>query len=125
MKQRHIRHDDKLHDDEQLVVRGGLLLASVVRADAQRMFAIYSTFGISVFALHDSSVDELAQEPPLVRFPQLTLVTAGSLRSAGLLLEPTGRNPRHHTVTFLDLEAGIVALLDCEHYVWDNPYHDP
>jgi hypothetical protein len=54
-------------------------------------------------------VDELAQQPPLIRFRLLTLVRAGVLRAAGFRLEPTGRNPRHFTVAFDDLEAGVAA----------------
>jgi hypothetical protein len=49
-------------------------------------------------------VDELAQQPPLVRFELLTLVETGELRAAGFRLEPTGRNPRHFTVAFDDLD---------------------
>lgn len=49
---------------------------------------------------------------------------AGVLRDAGFRLEPTGRNPRHFTVAFNDLDAGIEALLACEHRIWNNPYHD-
>jgi hypothetical protein len=69
-------------------------LSSVLREDAQRNHAIYGVYGISVFALHDATVDELAQQPPLVRFEMLTLVTVGTLVGAGLELEATGRNSR-------------------------------
>ncbi len=30
----------------------------------------------------------------------------------------------HFTVAFDDLEAGIAALLACEHRSWTNPYHE-
>ena len=42
--------------------------------------------------------DELAQQAPLVRFAELTVVTVGALRDVGVTLEPTGRNARHFTV---------------------------
>jgi hypothetical protein len=67
----------------------------------------------------------MAQESPLVRFPRLTLMTVGTIRAAGLRLEPTGRNPRHYDICFDALEAGIDRLLICEHTTWPNPYHDP
>lgn len=63
---------------------------------------VYGTYGISVFAARDLTVDELAQQAPLIRFEQLTLMTAGALRVAGLRLEPTGRNPRRFDVAFDD-----------------------
>lgn len=74
-----------------------------MRADAARYYAIYGEYGISVFAARDATVDELAQQAPLVRFEILTLVRVGALLAAGFRLEPTGRNPRHFTVTFDDL----------------------
>ena len=124
MKQRHLRAGDDLDDAESVVVRGGRLDRQILKADALRNHAIYGTFGISVFAVRDGSLDELAQTSPLVRFDRLTLTTAGVLRAAGLRLEPTGRNRRHFDVTFDDLEDGIDRLCNCEHRVVVNPYHE-
>lgn len=73
-KQRHVRAGDTLDDDDLVVVRGGQLDAEVLRADARRYFAVYAEFGISVFAARGITVDELAQQPPPVRFEVLTLV---------------------------------------------------
>ena len=123
-KQRHLRPGDRLEDDATIVIRGGLLDPDGLRADAQRHHAVYGSYGISVFAARDAAIDELAQQVPLVRFEVLTLVRVGVLRAAGFGLEPTGRNPRHFTVVFDDLEAGIAALLACEHRSWTNPYHE-
>lgn len=75
-------------------------------------------------AVRDATVDELAQQIPLVRFETLTLVRVGALRSAGFRLDPTGRNPRHFTVVFDELELGVEALVSCEHLSWINPYND-
>lgn len=124
MKQRFIRHDDELADDDTIVVRGGKLEPKGLRDDASRHHEIYGSYGISVFAVRDITFDELAQQPPLVRFEHLTLMTAGVLRGAGLRLEPTGRNPRHFTVAFDDLEEGVSRLRTCEHQVRVNPYHE-
>lgn len=123
-KQRHVRESDRLDDDETVVVRGGRLDPDVLRADAQQYHAIYGDYGLSVFAVRDISVDELAQQVPLVRFEVLTLIRVGVLRAAGLRLDPTGRNQRHFTVVFDDLDRGVEALVSCEHQSWSNPYHE-
>ena len=123
-KQRHLRQGDRLEDDDIVVVRGGDLDPAALRADAERYHSIYGDFGLSVFAAREVAVDELAQQAPLVRFEVLTLVRVGVLRTAGFRLEPTGRNPRHFTVAFDDLEAGIAELRRCEHRSWVNPYHE-
>lgn len=123
-KQRHLRPGDRLDHDDIVVVRGGDLDPAGLRTDGERYHSIYGDYGLSVFAARDVAVDELAQQAPLVRFEVLTLVRVGVLRAAGFRLEPTGRNPRHFTVAFDDLEAGIDALRRCEHRRWVNPYHE-
>jgi hypothetical protein len=123
VKQRHLRADDDLTDDI-VVVRGGALEAEVLRVDATRYFSIYGTYGISVFAAREITVDELAQEPPLVRFEVLSLLRVGNLRAAQLRLVPTGRNRRHFTVAWDNLEDGVTQLVGCEHEARENPYHD-
>lgn len=123
-KKRHVREGDRLDDDATVVIRGGALDGAALRADARRYHGIYGEYGISVFAVRDATVDELAQQVPLVRFETLTLVRVGALRSAGFRLDPTGRNPRHFTVVFDELELGVEALVSCEHLSWINPYND-
>ncbi len=95
----------------------------MLRADAERYHGVYGSYGISVFAVRDATLEELAQEAPLVRFGQLTLVKVADLLGAGLRLEPTGRNPGHYTVAFDDLDRGVARLVGCEHQVVPNPYH--
>lgn len=124
MKQRHLRLGDSLDDDDVVVVRGGELEVEILRSDARRYHDVYGVFGISVFAARGVAVDELAQQPPLVRFEVLTLVRVGVLRATGLRLEPTGRNPRHFTLAFDDLDSGVRRLAGCEHQLWSNPYHE-
>ena len=124
VKQRHLRTGDSLADDDVVVVRGGQLDAEVLRADAQRYHAIYAEFGISVFEARGITIDEIAQLPPLVRFQVLTLVRVGVLRAAGFRLEPTGRNPRHFTVAFDELDEGVTRLTTLEHQAWVNHYHE-
>jgi len=76
------------------------------------------------FAVRGLSLDEMAQQVPLVRFQRITLLTARDLTACGLYLEPTGRNPRHYTVRFDDLDEGVKALTSCDHQVMTNPYYD-
>jgi hypothetical protein len=123
-KNRRLRHGDQRIGDDVTVVRGGDLDPAVLRSDAERYRTIYGTYGLSVFTGHDVSVDELAQQSPLVRFRLLTLIRAGVLRAHGFRLEPTGRNPRHYTVAFDDLDAGVASLRSCEHETTINPYHE-
>jgi hypothetical protein len=93
VKQRFVRVGDELADEVTIVVRGGVLDPGLLRRDALRNYAIYATYGISMLAARDLTVDELAQQVPLVRFERLTLMAVGTLRAAGLRLEATGRNP--------------------------------
>ncbi len=124
VKQRHIRAEEELTDDDVVVVRGGAIDSEGLRDDAVRYFSIYGTYGISVFAARNITVDELAQLPPLVRFEVLSLVRVGGLRSAGFRLEPTGRNPQHFTVAWGDLNGGVQRLLACQHEIRQNPYYE-
>ena len=124
MKLRRLREGDVLEDGDVVLVRGGDLDPDILRADAMRYHSIYGTYGISVFALRDVTVDELAQQVPLVRFDRLTLLTVGDVLAAGMRLEPTGRNPCHYTVGFDDLDDGVRRLVGCPHQVVPNAYHD-
>lgn len=105
-------------------MRGGELDPAVLQQDARRNHEIYGVYGISVFAVRGMTLDEMAQQAPLVRFGRLTLVKAGVIRAAGLRLEPTGRNPRHFDITFDQLDEGVDRLCRCEHEVVVNPYHE-
>lgn len=95
-----------------------------LRADASRYHSIYGVYGVSVFAARDVSVDEPAQQPPLIRFDTLVLTTVGELRRVDLQLEATGRNPRHFTIVFDDLDGGVERLRRCGHQLWPNPYYE-
>jgi hypothetical protein len=123
VKLRRLRDGDVL-DDGDTLVRGGGLVPEVLRADAKRYHGVYGSFGISVFALRDATLEELAQQAPLARFDRLTLVKVAEVLGARLRLEPTGRNPRHYTIAFDDLGLGVAWLVDCEHQVVPNPYYD-
>lgn len=124
MKLRRLRDDDVLENGDIGLVRGGDLDPDILRVDAVRYYSIYGVYGISVFAVRDVTVDELAQQVPLVRFDRLSLLKVGDVLAAGMRLEPTGRNPRHYTMSFDDLEDGVQRLVGCPRRVMPNTYHD-
>jgi hypothetical protein len=124
MKQRFIRPNDPLRDDE-IVVRGGPLDGEEVIEDALTVFDIYGVYALSVFALRETTLDELAQQPPLIRYPELTLVRAGVIRAAGLRLVPSGRGRQHFSIEFDELTDGLERLRTCERRSEANPYHGP
>ena len=124
VKSRFLREGDQLDDADVVVVRGGELDVDILRADALRYHHIYGTYGVSVFAVRGLTLDEMAQRAPLVRFGRLTLMRVGVIRAARLRLEPTGRNPRHYTLAFDDLDDGVARLVGCEHQVVSNPYNE-
>jgi hypothetical protein len=124
MKLRRLREGDVLDNGEVVLVRGGELDLAVLRTDALRYHAVYGSYGISVFAVRGVTLDEIAQQVPLVRFHSLTLIRARNVFIPELRLEPTGRNPLHFTIGFDDLDEGVRLLAHCEHRVMPNPYHD-
>lgn len=124
MKLRRLREGDVLDDGDVMLVRGGELDPGLLRADALRYHSVYGSYGISVFAIRGLTLEEMAQQVPLVRFERLTLIKVKDVRGAGLRLEPTGRNPHHYTVGFDDLDRGVTQLADCDHQIVPNLYHD-
>lgn len=124
MKLRRLRDGDVLYDGDVVVVRGGDLDPDVLSEDAVRYHSVYGVYGISVFAVRGATLDELAQQVPLVRFARLTLLRVQDLIAAGMRLEPTGRDPRHYTVGFESLEGGVRRLVACPHRVVPNAYYD-
>ena len=124
MKQRYLRPGDELSDDTVVVVRGGELQRELLAEDAMRAHSVYGVYAISVFAADGVTVDELVQTSPLVRFEVLTLMTVGSIRSAGLVLVASGRNPLHHSIDLTDLDDALDRLIDCDHRTVINPYHE-
>jgi hypothetical protein len=80
MKLRRLREGDLLHDRITLV-RGGDLHPDVLRVDAMRYRDVYGSYGISVLAARGTTLDELAQQVPLVRFATLTLIVVAAVRT--------------------------------------------
>jgi hypothetical protein len=123
VKLRRLRDSDVLDDENIVLVRGGELDPDLLTEDALRYHSIYGVYGISIFAVRDGTLEELAQQVPLVRFERLTLLTVGDVIAAGIRLEPTGRNPRHYTASFDNLDDGVRRLASCPHQVMPNPYY--
>jgi hypothetical protein len=121
VKERHIRVGDGLVDADTVIVRGGLPGPRGLRAEAQNHYGVYGSFSVSVFAVGDAPLEEFAQSLPLGCFEHLTLWTAGDIRTAGLALEPVGRDPRHYLVNLSPGGIGVRALWGCEHRTWTNP----
>lgn len=121
VKERHIRVADGLIDAEAIIVRGGRPGPRGLRTEAQNHYVTYGSFSVSVFTASEVPLEEVAQSLPLACFEHLTLWTAGDLRSAGLALEPAGRDPRHYLVNLGAGAAGVGAFWGCEHRTWTNP----
>jgi hypothetical protein len=124
VKLRKLRDGDVLENGDMVLVRGGNLDPDVLRADAARYHSVYGVYGISVFAVRGATLDELAQQAPLVRFDRLALLLVRDVLASGMRLEPTGRNPRHYTVGFDHLDDGVRRLAGCPHQVVPNAYYD-
>lgn len=84
MKLRRLRDGDVLENGDIVLVRGGALDPDILCVDAARYFGIYGVYGISVFAARDVTIDELAQQVPLVRFDQLSLLKVKDVLAAGI-----------------------------------------
>jgi hypothetical protein len=98
VKLRRLRDGGDLPDGDVVLVRGGVLDPAILRADALRYHDVYGGYGISVFAVLGATLEEMSQ--------------------------PTGRNPRHYTVSFEDLEKGLTQLVGCARQVVPNAYFD-
>jgi hypothetical protein len=83
MKLRPLRDGDVLEDGDVVLVRGGDLDPDILCEDAVRYHSIYGVYGISVFAVRDATIDELAQQAPLVRFDRLSLLTVRDVSCRG------------------------------------------
>lgn len=115
---------EALPDDSLLVVRGGLLDPTSLRADAQAAMLRFGGYGISAFAAKDEAALDALASQRLGQFEALTLMTAGALRNAGLSFAPTFRRP-HYTIFLNDLEGDIRRLLQCHNEVRLNPHFEP
>lgn len=95
--------------------------ADNVRRSAERTFALYAVYGISVEGVIDTSVRAACQSERIVSYRQVRLSTFGRLRTAGFAALATFDHP-HFTVVLADLSELTVARLG---QCFDEPISNP
>lgn len=108
-------------DDATIVLRAGVMdAANVVRA-AERTFALYALYGISVEGVLDTTVLEACRGERLATYRRVRLSTFGRARDAGFALLATFDRP-HFTLVLADLSELTLARLD---RCFDDPIPNP
>ena len=109
-------------DDAVVVLRAGVMTPDNIRRSAERTFAIYAVYGISVEGVIDRTVlDACRASERIAGYRQIRLSTFGRLRVAGFALLATFNHP-HFTLVLADLsEVTITRLGRC----FDDPIPNP
>jgi len=95
--------------------------AENLRRSAERTFALYAVYGISVEGVLDGSVQDACRGDRIAGYRQVRLSTFGRLRSAGFALLATFDRP-HFTLVLADLsELTVARLAKC----FDEPIPNP
>ncbi|MGH9057550.1 MAG: hypothetical protein ACRDYY_17075 [Acidimicrobiales bacterium] len=93
-----------------------------MRRAAERTFAIYALYGISVEGVTDTTVaDACRTSERLANFRQIRLSTFGRVRSAGFALLATFDHP-HFTLVLADVTEITIGRLD---RCFDDPIPNP
>jgi hypothetical protein len=108
-------------DDATVVLRAGVMSGDNVRRAAERTFALYSVYGISVEGVIDASVQEACRSERVVSYRRVRLSSFGRLREAGFALLATFDHP-HFTLVLADLSELTLARLD---RCFDDPIPNP
>lgn len=111
-------------DHALLVVRGGVVGPSTIRADAERFrrrYPDWGRYGVSAFLAADYQEVHVLCETRLERFRTLTVYERSALRNVDIEIVPTFRRP-HVTLAHPDLDALVSGLESCEHRELNNPY---
>lgn len=113
---------DRPPDDAVVVLRAGVMSPGDVRRAAERTFAAYAVYGISVEGVLEGSVlDACRSSRRFAAYRHIRLSTFGRLRSAGFALLASFDRP-HFTVVLADLcELTILRLRRC----FDDPIPNP
>lgn len=122
-KKRRQHRDEPLPEDRALVVRGDLLDADDLQADASANFEVYGFYGISVFAEGGGVDFQWIASHKLKRAEVLAVFRAGDLLAAGLELWATGQAP-HYDVVHGELNELVRLILTCPHRTLDNPHYE-
>lgn len=112
---------DQPPDDAAIVVRAGVMSVQSVRRTAERTFALYAVYGVSVEGVIDTSVQAACRSERIVGYRQVRLSTFGRLREAGFALLATFDHP-HFTLVLADLSELTLARLD---RCFDPPIPNP
>ncbi len=112
---------DQPPDDATVVLRAGMMSEVAVRRAAERSFALYAVYGISVEGVIDITVQEACRGDRVMAYRKVRLSTFGRVRGAGFALLATFDHP-HFTVVLADLsELSIARLNRC----FDDPIPNP
>ena len=108
-------------DDAAIVIRAGVMTAENVRRVAERSFALYAVFGISVEGVLDTTVQHACQGERIVGYRRVRLSSFGRLRAAGFAVLATFDHP-HFMVVLADLSELTLARFD---RCFDEPIPNP
>lgn len=108
-------------DDATIVLRAGVMDAANAVRSAERTFALYALYGISVEGVLDTTVQEACRGERLVTYRRVRLSTFGRVRAAGFALVATFDRP-HFTLVRADLSELTLARL---HRCFDDPIPNP
>lgn len=108
-------------DDATVVLRAGVMSEPSVRRAAERSFALYAVYGISVEGVIDTTVQEACRGDRVVGYRQVRLSTFGRVRAAGFALLATFDHP-HFTLVLADLSELTIARLN---RCFDAPIPNP
>jgi hypothetical protein len=93
---------------------------NVTRA-AERTFALYAVYGISVEGVIDQTVQDACRRERIANYRRIRLSTFGRVREAGFALLATFDHP-HFTLVLADVSELTVARLD---RCFDDPIPNP
>jgi len=109
-------------DDAAVVLRAGVTSPDNIRRSAERTFAIYAVYGISVEGVIGRTVlDACRTSDRIAGYRQIRLSTFGRLRAAGFALLATFDHP-HFTLVLADLSEVTIARLGRS---FDDPIPNP
>jgi hypothetical protein len=115
-----LRHDVP-PDDATVVLRAGVMSVDDVTRAAERTFALYAVYGISVEGVIDSTVQEACWSERIASYRRVRLSTFGRVREAGFALLATFDHP-HFALVLPDLSELTLARLD---RCFDRPIPNP
>jgi len=108
-------------DDAAVVLRAGVMSTDNATRAAERTFALYAVYGISVEGVIDATVQEACRGNRVASYCRVRLSTFGRVRAAGFALLATFDH-QHFTVVLADLSELTLARLD---RCFDEPIPNP